>query len=293
MNTMQLRFLTVILTLLSFVGSASAKINIEFIDGFIMGEVTKEGVNIRSGAGTQFPIATYPDKDYWTGKTVKTQVPQAYKGQNFWVKEANVDWYEIYPVDTYPGATKQFISKQFVKIIETEPFDIASITEPQVWADAEAISYGDEGDFDEMQATIVTILPGGLAITQYYSPEEDALSIGNIDKEGTAIFNRRTAMMGYPDATPAPDSPLNITPQSIGDLIQLTVSCGENKFKKGKVNGREFSYMDLTEIPIEKWVEIYKALQTIDTEDYTRNHYKNFGAYLTRDDLEKNYTRLK
>lgn len=189
-------------------GHAAAKQNGTLID-VCLAEVTADGINIRSGTGTHFPVAHFYSTD-WNNRRVKLKVPQTYKGNRFWVRDAG-EWWEIDTPFPANGDTKRFISKKFCKLLESDTFDTDSITSPQVWAHTEKVSYGDDDSEEQLsQTTIVTIYPGGLVVTQLYHPEGDNIAIGDLNREKTAVFNSINTGVGMTGDDVAPDSPLRI-----------------------------------------------------------------------------------
>lgn len=263
------------------------------LNDYQLAEVTGDNINIRTGAGANFPKAytVYTD---WNGKKAKTEVIPAYKGDRFFVKDAG-DWYEIDTPSKVDGDSPRYISKKYARIIETEPFDLSSTTEPQTWGFVEKITYGDEefGESEESsQATLVTIYPNGLAVTQFYSLEGDAIYLGQVNEKTGAILN----MMNVSVGSTGNDVPAN-TPAKIWAETNINPPClmweyGDNAKGSFTFNGEKIEYVDVAKFPADFWLGLAKQLQNSPDYRSIRMYRSNPDAYTLHDDLSK-FVRVK
>jgi len=278
----------IILTLCS--AQLFAKEYITMGEDFKLAEVTGNEINIRSGAGTQFPIAHTYYTDY-DGKKIKQDAGPAYKGQRLWVKDAG-DWWEIdHPGTVTDGDSKQFISKKFCKLLETDTFDIASITSPQVWAYAE--EQQDEEGYEYVSYNIITIYPGGLVVTQFYDNYGNNITLGKVNKEGTAVFNQINTPVSDPGNEPAPNAPLTITADSDNSYPHLNWKIGENNKSSFTYKGEKLTYNDISDIPVEKWEQLITELKKSEGFRGIRQFRTDPDAYLIYDTLATKSQRLK
>lgn len=282
--------LLILIAIVLTAGHAAAKQNVTLID-VSLAEVTADGINIRSGAGTQFPVAHFYSTD-WNNRRVKLKVPQAYKGNRFWVRDAG-EWWEIDTPFPANGDTKRFISKKFCKLLESDTFDTDSITSPQVWAHVEKVSYGDDDSEEELsQTTIVTIYPGDLVVTQLYHPEGDNIAIGDLNREKTAVFNSINTGLGMTGDDVAPDSPLRIWTMTDFDPPCLMWEIGEKNRSSFTMNGEKFNYIDISGVSPARWKELVAELKKAKNFRSIRQYSTQPEAFVTRDDLS-DFVRLK
>ncbi len=271
--------------------AAEAKVRVP-MNEYYLAEVNTDDVNIRTGPGTNYPKA-YSIFTEFNGRKSKSEVMPAYKGQRFFVKPSG-DWCEIHTLDTFDTNSKRYISKKFIDIIETEPFDCESIKSPQVWGYAEKIMYGDEGVGGEelLVVTIVTIYPEGLVITQNYTPEGDAIKIGTLAKDGNAVRNVMSSTVGTTGNEVPKDTPLKLWAQSDSNPPCLMWEFGENTMSPFVFNGENVGYTDVSNISPERWGELVKELRKSDNYRSIRLFRTNPDIYFTKNDLSK-FVRIK
>lgn len=271
-------------------GHAAAKQNVTLID-VSLAEVTADGINIRSGAGTHFPVAHFYSTD-WNNRRVKLKVPQTYKGNRFWVRDADECGKSTHlsPLTATRNASYR---KKFCKLLESDTFDTDSITSPQVWAHTEKVSYGDDDSEEQLsQTTIVTIYPGGLVVTQLYHPEGDNIAIGDLNREKTAVFNSINTGVGMTGDDVAPDSPLRIWTMTDFDPPCLMWEIGEKNRSSFTMNGEKFNYIDISDVSPARWKELVAELKKAKNFRSIRQYSTQPEAFVTRDDLSK-FIRLK
>ncbi len=266
----------------------SAKTNVTFNE-YKLAEVTADGVNIRSGAGVQYPLA-YTYMTDASNRQVKMDAPELYKGCRLWVKDAG-DWWEIRHNGTVDGDSRRFIMKKQCKLIETDCFDTDSITEPQVWALAQKMKF-DEDSGEMLQTVIVTIYPGGLAVTQLRNPEGDNILIGAIKKDKTAVFYSVSVSVGTTGDEPAPTTLLKIWVEPGYMPPMLMWEIGSGSMEHFDWNGEQVEYVDLSGIAPEKWRQLVAELRSSEHFRAIRQYRSDPEAYFISSDLSA-FRRIK
>lgn len=273
-------FLTALLVTV-FSMAVSAKEVVTYEDHTLI-EATGNNINIRSGAGTQYPIAYYYDDFGY-----RMEVIPASKGYRYWVKDAG-DWWEILFLSD-PQDSKRFISKKYSKVLESDLFDVESITEPQVYAYSEKSEGMEPGEIIT-NTTVTTIYPGGFVVTQQDGEYEGCLSLGLI-VDNKAICNVYSAMYYANTYDIAPDAPLDISinTELVPPFVYLNI--GENKMSSFKWKGENIKYVDITNVSPEEWDSVTSKLKNSD-ENFKRNDVADGNNWTTRDDLNK-FIRIK
>jgi len=267
------------------------KLPITLASGYSIGEVTADNVNIRSGAGSQYPIATvkyidtYAQQMYLPTGTIK--IEPAHKGDLMWVKDEG-DWYRINPnlIGT-AKETPQYIAKKFVNPIMSEPFNLGEITEPQVYISI--VKEFDEDGEECLSLSELIFYPKGIAVEYRTGLYADIVKIGNYKDGDPAIRWLRLYDAGYSDAVPSGTHP-NISLHETGSSIMLSFNPDNNI--KASVKGIETSYPDLSQISLEKWITVFKESQDNKNADVTILHYSDFPFFI-KDTLEQDYVRVK
>lgn len=288
-----IKFAALILMLGCALSARSEKKTITLPYGYSVGEVIGDNVNIRSGAGTQYPIATvkymdaYARQTYLPTGTIK--VSPAYKGQLLWVKEEG-DWYRIDPglIGT-EKETPQYISKQFVRLIESEPFDFGEITEPlqfvSVW-----MTQDEEEDGEEYPCIYqIVFYPKGVVVEYYNDVYSDGIRIGTLKDNAPYVTWERVYSSGYDNEAPKGSRP-SISLIEHGTNICVKANPDDNK--KITVNGISTSFIDISQIPVDEWIKIFKESQNSEEASATRLHFSDFPFFI-KDNLDKDYVRVK
>ena len=247
------------LLIAAFSMAVSAKVNVTY-DGYTLAEVTGNNINIRSGAGTDYPIAyyysNYGDEDI---PKTRQEVSPAAKGSRYWVKDAG-DWWEIYtPGDAQDS--KQFISKKYCKALETDLFDIDSITEPQVYVYSKKEEGYEPGEWIT-STTVMTIYPSGDVVTQYMDDYGNNIAFGEINKERTAIQNLIQTMGGFNSMDVAPNAPLTIEINTESMPPMLGGSIGEKNMSSFKWKGQKIEYADISGVSLDEWLSVIPVSYT-------------------------------
>ena len=255
-----IKFAAVILMLACALPARSEKKTITLPYGYSVGEVIGDNVNIRSGAGSQYPVATvkyidaYARQAYLPTGTIK--VDPAYKGKLLWVKEEG-DWYRIDPklIGT-EKETPQYISKKFVKLIESEPFEFGEITEPlqfvYVWMDQD-----EDGEKFPCISQIV-FYPKGVVVEYFSGIYSDGIRIGTLQDGDVYVTWQRAYDSGYDDDAPKGSRP-SISLREHGTNICVKANPDDNK--KITVNGINTSFIDISQIPVDEWIKILKRVR--------------------------------
>lgn len=285
---MNIKFIPAALAIVFCTLASWGKVNITHND-YQLAEVITNGVNIRTGPGTNYPKAYTEFVTEWDGQHYKTDVPQAYKGNRYFVKDAG-DWWEIETPGTLAdGYSPQFILKKFAKVLETEVFDMESMTAPQVWGKAEPVQYEDEKG---MELTIVTIYPEGLVVTQYYGIEGDELHIGEInDDKGAILYLLAPWFTFYGDEQPS-NAPLKLWADPGSTPPSIYYQFGKNKRSYFTYKGKKYDYLDISVYPESQWNEMKKTLsQSPDIGNITLSN-NDPESYILRSDLS-GFVRIK
>lgn len=271
----------------AFTMAVSAKVNVTY-DGYTLAEVTGNDINIRSGAGTEYPIAHYYFA-YGDEYKQKQEVSPAAKGKRYWVKDAG-DWWEIYSSGD-PQDSKQFISKKYCKALETDLFDIESITEPQIYVYSEKQEGYEPGECIT-STTVMTIYPSGDVVIQYMDDYGNNIALGEINKERTAIQTLIHTMGGFDSMDVAPNAPLAIEIITESNPPIFHGSLGEKNMSSFKWKGEKIEYADISGISLDEWSSIIKKLVT--SPNFENIHHGPYDAevWITRDDMNKS-VRIK
>lgn len=280
-----MKFLKECLTVLliaAFSMAVSAKVNVTY-DGYTLAEVTGNNINIRSGAGTEYPIAHYY-VTYGDEYKQRQEVSPAAKGTRYWVKDAG-DWWEIYTSGD-PEASKQFISKKYCQAIETDLFDIDSITEPQIYVYSEKQEGYEPGEWIT-STTVMAIYPSGDVVTQYMDDYGNNIALGEINKERTAIQNLIQTMGGFDSMDVAPNAPLTIEINTESNPPMFHGSIGEKNMSSFKWKGEKIEYADISGVSLDEWLSIIKKLVTSPNFEQIRNDPYNTEVWITRDEMNK------
>lgn len=272
------------LLIAAFSMAVSAKVNVTY-DGYTLAEVTGNNINIRSGAGTDYPIAyyysNYGDEDI---PKTRQEVSPAAKGSRYWVKDAG-DWWEIYtPGDAQDS--KQFISKKYCKALETDLFDIDSITEPQVYVYSKKEEGYEPGEWIT-STTVMTIYPSGDVVTQYMDDYGNNIAFGEINKERTAIQNLIQTMGGFNSMDVAPNAPLTIEINTESMPPMLGGSIGEKNMSSFKWKGQKIEYADISGVSLDEWLSVIQKLVTSPNFEQIHNDPYNTEVWITRDEMNK------
>lgn len=288
-------FLTALLVTV-FSMAVSAKVNVTNGD-YKSAEVTGNNINIRSGAGTEYPIAyqyvgfSY-DVNTGTESATKENVPPAEKGTRYWVSDAG-DWWEIYTETAASHKdSKQFISKKYCQLVETDPFDMESITTPQVYVYSQKWP-GYEGEIIDSNI-VMTIYPGGNAVSQYWSDYGSEIAFGSINDDNTAFANLLQTIFNtdIKEGNPNAYLDLDVAFDDEEYTACLVGSIGKNNMKSFKWKGRNIKYIDLSDVTLDKWNSILGKLKASDKFDQLLHSPFVGEYYVTRDDLDK-FVRIK
>lgn len=280
-----MRFLRECLTVLlvtAFTMAVSAKVNVTY-DGYTLAEVTGNNINIRSGAGTEYPKAHYY-VTYGDDYTQKQEVSPATKGERYWVKDAG-DWWEIYSPGG-PQDSKRFISKQYCKALETDLFDIDSITEPQVYVHSKKQEGYEPGEWIT-STTVMTIYPSGDVVTQYMDDFGNNIAFGEINKERTAIQNLVQTMGGFNTMDVAPNAPLTIEINTESMPPMFNGSIGEKNMSSFKWKGKKIEYADISGVSLDEWLSVIQKLVASPNFEQIHNDPYNTEVWITRDEMNK------
>lgn len=274
----------IVLLMTAFSMTVSAKEPVTY-NGYTLAEVTGNNINIRSGAGTDYPIAyyysNYGDEDI---PKTRQEVSPAAKGSRYWVKDAG-DWWEIY----FPGDaqdSKQFISKKYCKALETDLFDIDSITEPQVYVYSTKAEGYEPGEWIT-STTIMTIYPSGDVVTQYMDDFGNNIAFGEINKERTAIQNLIQTMGGFNSMDVAPNAPLTIEINTESMPPMFNGSIGEKNMSSFKWKGKKIEYADISGVSLDEWLSVIQKLVASPNFEQIHNDPYNTEVWITRDEMNK------
>lgn len=274
----------IVLLMTAFSMTVSAKEPVTY-NGYTLAEVTGNNINIRSGAGTDYPIAyyysNYGDEDI---PKTRQEVSPAAKGSRYWVKDAG-DWWEIY----FPGDaqdSKQFISKKYCKALETDLFDIDSITEPQVYVHSTKERGYEPGEWIT-STTIMTIYPSGDVVTQYMDDFGNNIAFGEINKERTAIQNLIQTMGGFNSMDVAPNAPLTIEINTESMPPMFNGSIGEKNMSSFKWKGKKIEYADISGVSLDEWLSVIQKLVASPNFEQIHNDPYNTEVWITRDEMNK------
>lgn len=274
----------IVLLMTTFSMTVSAKEPVTY-NGYTLAEVTGNNINIRSGAGTDYPIAyyysNYGDEDI---PKTRQEVSPAAKGSRYWVKDAG-DWWEIY----FPGDaqdSKQFISKKYCKALETDLFDIDSITEPQVYVYSKKEEGYEPGEWIT-STTVMTIYPSGDVVTQYMDDYGNNIAFGEINKERTAIQNLIQTMGGFNSMDVAPNAPLTIEINTESMPPMFNGSIGEKNMSSFKWKGKKIEYADISGVSLDEWLSVIQKLVTSPNFEQIHNDPYNTEVWITRDEMNK------
>lgn len=274
----------IVLLMTAFSMTVSAKEPVTY-NGYTLAEVTGNNINIRSGAGTDYPIAyyysNYGDEDI---PKTRQEVSPAAKGSRYWVKDAG-DWWEIY----FPGDaqdSKQFISKKYCKALETDLFDIDSITEPQVYVYSKKEEGYEPGEWIT-STTVMTIYPSGDVVTQYMDDYGNNIAFGEINKERTAIQNLIQTMGGFNSMDVAPNAPLTIEINTESMPPMFNGSIGEKNMSSFKWKGKKIEYADISGVSLDEWLSVIQKLVASPNFEQIHNDPYNTEVWITRDEMNK------
>jgi hypothetical protein len=274
----------IVLLMTAFSMTVSAKEPVTY-NGYTLAEVTGNNINIRSGAGTDYPIAyyysNYGDEDI---PKTRQEVSPAAKGSRYWVKDAG-DWWEIY----FPGDaqdSKQFISKKYCKALETDLFDIDSITEPQVYVYSKKEEGYEPGEWIT-STTVMTIYPSGDVVTQYMDDYGNNIAFGEINKERTAIQNLIQTMGGFNSMDVAPNAPLAIEINTESMPPMFNGSIGEKNMSSFKWKGKKIEYADISGVSLDEWLSVIQKLVASPNFEQIHNDPYNTEVWITRDEMNK------
>lgn len=274
----------IVLLMTAFSMTVSAKEPVTY-NGYTLAEVTGNNINIRSGAGTDYPIAyyysNYGDEDI---PKTRQEVSPAAKGSLYWVKDAG-DWWEIY----FPGDaqdSKQFISKKYCKALETDLFDIDSITEPQVYVYSKKEEGYEPGEWIT-STTVMTIYPSGDVVTQYMDDYGNNIAFGEINKERTAIQNLIQTMGGFNSMDVAPNAPLTIEINTESMPPMFNGSIGEKNMSSFKWKGKKIEYADISGVSLDEWLSVIQKLVASPNFEQIHNDPYNTEVWITRDEMNK------
>lgn len=272
----------IVLLMTAFSMTVSAKEPVTY-NGYTLAEVTGNNINIRSGAGTEYPKAHYY-VSYGDDYTEKQEVSPATKGERYWVKDAG-DWWEIYSPGE-PRDSKRFISKQYCKALETDLFDIDSITEPQVYVHSTKERGYEPGEWIT-STTIMTIYPSGDVVTQYMDDFGNNIAFGEINKERTAIQNLIQTMGGINSMDVAPNAPLTIEINTESMPPMLGGSIGEKNMSSFKWKGKKIEYADISGVSLDEWLSVIQKLVASPNFEQIHNDPYNTEVWITRDEMNK------
>lgn len=280
-----------ILMLACALSARSEKKTITLPYGYSVGEVTGDKINIRSGAGRQYPVATFKYMDAYARQTYNPTgtitVSPAYKGQLLWVKEEG-DWYRIDPNLLWAEKqTPQYISKQFVKLIESEPFEFGEISEPLQFVSVTK-EQDEEGEEYPCISQIV-FYPKGVVVEYSNGIFGDGIRIGSLKDNDPYVEWRRVYDSAY-DNEVAKGSRPSIS--LIGYGTNICVKANPDDNKEITVNGINTSYIDISQIPVDEWIKIYKESQDSENASVTKLRYSDFPFFI-KDNLDKDYLQVK
>lgn len=291
-----LRVTAVGMAILSSVVCLGEKKLITLPRGYSVGEVTADKVNIRSGAGNEYPIATVKYFDAYVRQynfpSGTVQVEPAYKGDLKWVKEEG-DWYLIDPglIGT-ENETPQYISKKFVRLIESDPFDFGEIQSPMMFISA----YQEVDEMEEEHSSSTEVLselifyPKGLVVEYFSGLFGHGFRIGTCKNGEPAVKWKRVYEAGVVDEPASSGSRPKILLDETG--THVTLSYDPNSNRTATVKGYEVSFPDLSVVPAEEWVNLWKESSEKDESEVTELHYSDF-PFFTRDALDADYILVK
>lgn len=257
-----------------------------FEDGYFVGEVLSDNANLRTGPGTNYPQSTR----YIAGANRET-APAPKKGELIKITEAG-DWYMIYQnPNTSKNDDPRYISKKLVKPLESKPFTLDEIKEPTTYVKVtkEYDDIGESGYF----AHVVVVYPGGLFVEYYPSFWEDAYYMGTIS-DGDPALIAKYKFNGTYESNKTKNQAINVDRGLAGAGIYVEIP--ESNAKSISKNNMKVPYPDLSLFSEEEWRD---ALQTaMSREDFNEADSNVVDTDLelimiSKDDLEKNYTKMK
>lgn len=263
---------------------------IVFDDGDIVVEVIANDAPLRTGPGMDYPQSTYYDE--YSGRTNLTSPS---KGDLIKVK-AEGDWYLIAENMSNYDASKWdrgYIPKKYVKPVESTPFVINENANPALYVKIR--EEVDEEDYEYYCPEVIAIYPNGLFVVYYQDPwyvsfyfgsysNGDPALIAKYRFSGTCINDTNTGTFPIISVGQAPE----------GSGIYIDYPAG--KYLTAVYKKKKVEYPDLSMLSENQWLDILeKAKQN--------EHYNEFGVnvlspeselkILTKDELEKNYTKVK
>lgn len=293
---MKATIISMVTSLLLYMPSASfaQKKTVTLPYGYSVGEVITDNVNIRSGAGTHYPIATYKYMDVYARQAGlpagEQRVDPAYKGQLMWVKEEG-DWYNIDPhlIGT-ERESPQYIAKRFVKLLESSPFEVSKITSPQLYVG----TYEDVDDSGGSQSFMyeIALFPTNksselVAVGYFEGMWGDSFKIGTVSDGDAAIKWMRIYDAEHSDDVPAGTKPsFTLTNQGVQIGTGICVKYPDAGKKEIVIKGITVKLIDLTAVPVDTWIKIFKDSQKLEKNSKSKLHYSDF-PFLLKDVMER------
>lgn len=264
-------------------------------NGYFYATVISENATIHSGPGENYPAPQYYDK--YMEQMEDCYAP--YKNQIIEVKEEG-EWYTM---KYYDKKEPVYISKNHVTLVESKPFVLNEITKPISYITVDEVYEGDEEegidpDFLSYLVDNITIYPSGLFIHYYETLQGGVIKTGTI-KTGDPILKYEYIFDSNYEKTKAANH--SILPQigMVGVALNLKLKGAEIKnISKNTITKKtiEVSYPDLSKFSEAEWK---RALKTAKASKYYNREVndlkfnKNTDHFYTRDDLEKEFTKIK
>lgn len=261
---------------------------IVFDDGYFVGEVIASDVNVHSGPGNNFPISqVYSDYD--------EKMVDCYpliQGERLKVKEEG-DWYLIYDkIDSNSKEDPRYVSKQYIKPIESKPFNLNEISKPTAYVKIDEAYEDDDMTSPAYLVDIIVLYPKGLAVQYYETFQGAVITTGTITNGEPTICFKNVYDAIYEKSKAAKHS---IVSQRGIEGVELNLKMLASEIKSSIINNEKIPYPDLSKFSEEEWKQAIKAAKTSKyyIKEYQDINKEELRFIITKDELEKNYTKIK
>ena len=262
---------------------------IVYDDGYFVGEVIANDAPLRSGPGMNYPKSTYMDPYSNRGKL---PVLEHAKGDKIKIKDDG-DWYNIYfDSSEYKAADPRYIQKKHVKPIESKPFFLDEINKPTCYIHVHK-EYDDDGE-PENYLDIVALYPSGLFVIYSEILWDSSISIGTFSN-GDAALKKDYEFRGFFNSDLPEGSKHYIKTYGGEEGSGFEINIPPTELKNFTFNKEKCQYPDITKFTEEEWLS---ALQKLKANEYFDSEHIFFidnnseARFLTRDELEKEYTKV-